>query len=164
VRIAGAKEYTIRPEAGESQKVLLIYVPYSSLADVHKNLVKLIVEIEKKKSILTFIIAKRTIISKRVKVHASLTRPRNRTLTAVHDSILEDLIYPANVTGRRIRYHGTKNPTYRIFINEEAEKFLDQRIGAIKLLYKALTNRNTDIQFKSGICYIPTPKVATKKD
>ena len=30
-------------------------------------------------------------------------RPYSRTLTSVHDAILSDLVYPANISGKRIR-------------------------------------------------------------
>jgi small subunit ribosomal protein S7e len=49
------------------------------------------------------IIATRRIVRPPKKGSAA-QRPRTRTLTAVHDGILEDVVYPAEIVGKRIRY------------------------------------------------------------
>ena len=45
---------------------------------------------------------------------AKQPRPRSRTLKEVHDKILEDLVYPTEITGKRIRQGTDGNRTIKV--------------------------------------------------
>lgn len=94
-------------DASGGKKGVVIFVPYRLLKQFHKIQQRLIRELEKKFSGKhVVIIAQRKILRKPGKNNhkKQQKRPRSRTLTAVHDAILEDLVYPTEITGKRIRY------------------------------------------------------------
>ena len=67
---------------------------------------RLVRELEKKFSGKHVVfIAQRRILPKPTRKANKLKqkRPRSRTLLAVHNSILDDLVYPAEIVGKRIR-------------------------------------------------------------
>merc|ERR1739845_114847 len=96
IYIAGAREFQINQIGKKERRVVLIYVPYPSLKAAQKLHYKIVSEIQKRKNIQAFITAKRTILSKWIKVHKSQTKPRSRALTSVFDAILDDLLIPGN--------------------------------------------------------------------
>lgn len=51
----------------------------------------------------------------------------------------------------------------KVYISDESEKYLENRVDLICNLYKALTNRKLAIEFKPEEHYISIPKVKKKK-
>src|SRR6218665_2940850 len=102
LQITGAKEVDV---AGK--KAVVVYVPYPQLKPFHKIQGRLIRELEKKFSGKHVVfVAKRTILAKptrKIRTKSKQKRRRSRTLTSVYDSILEDLVYPAEIVGKRTR-------------------------------------------------------------
>lgn len=77
---------------GSASKVLLVKIPFRSHQAFQKVSDKIVSHLESKFNWPVIVVANRTIISKKAKHHASQKRPRSRTLTAVHQAVLEDIV------------------------------------------------------------------------
>ena len=100
--IISAKEVNV--SAGKS--AIVIVVPFRLVNNFRRVQTRLVHELEKKFAKNVVIIAQRRILQKpgrnnRVKRQK---RPVSRTLTAVHGAVLDELVYPAEITGKRLRY------------------------------------------------------------
>merc|ERR1712026_356444 len=92
-----------------------VLVPVPQLKAFQKIQVRLVRELEKKfsgKHVL--FIAQRRILPKPTRKSRNKSkqkRPRSRTLTMVHDNILEDLVFPSEIVGKRthIKLDGSRN-------------------------------------------------------
>jgi small subunit ribosomal protein S7e len=109
LKFTAAKEY----EVPGNKRAIVIFVPYILLKSFHAIQPRLIRELEKKfagKHVV--IIANRRILKKPSKNNhkKQQKRPRSRTLTAVHEAILDDLVYPTEIVGKRtrVRLDGSK--------------------------------------------------------
>merc|ERR1712056_171529 len=88
----------------KARNAVIVYFPFRVWKTVQKIQGRLIRELEKKfsKKHVVFV-ANRTILDKNFRRKGLKVRPRTRTLTDVHDSILEDVVGPTEIIGRRTR-------------------------------------------------------------
>merc|ERR1712003_486018 len=87
-------------------KAIILYVPYKLLKSYNKIHQRLVRELEKKFSGRhVMIVGQRTILGKSYNRNQKTKgpRPRSRTLTAVQDAILDDIVYPTEIVGKRTR-------------------------------------------------------------
>ena len=73
-------------------------------------------------------------------------RPRSRTLTTVHDALLEDIIAPAHITGKNIRY-GAGKKTIKIFIDPLDREKVEDKLDSFTEVYKQLTHKAVEFDF-----------------
>ena len=73
--------------------------------------------------------------------------PRDRTLSAVFDSYLEDLLFPAIIVGKRIRFPQGKTRQFKVIVDGVDKEKMDYKVPSIIVCYKALTNRNLHVEF-----------------
>ena len=118
LQIVQAKEVDLVLKNKKEGKIYLVYFPYSAQKTLQKNHKKIVPELEKKLRGSVLTVLKRTILSKWIKANRSQTRPRSRTLTAVYDSVLDDLVQPANIIGKRIRHRLDGSRVIKVYDTE----------------------------------------------
>ena len=92
-------------EVSNGKRAIAIFVPVPLLKGFHKIQTRLVRELEKKFSGKHVVfVAQRRILRKPNRTRSlKQPRPTSRTLTAVHNSILEDLVFPTEIVGKRTR-------------------------------------------------------------
>jgi len=146
LHIVGAREVTLE----DGGKCVLIFVPFPQLAEYHKIQKILVDELEKKFSKHVVIVAQRTMLKPscgRSHKHNG-PRPRSRTLTKVQDSVLDDLVFPAEITAKRIRFKmdGSRVMTCRLTASEATT--LEGKLDAFTGVYKSLTSKDVVFEFE----------------
>ena len=111
--INSAKEVDI----SGGRKAIVIHVPFRLLKAFHKVQQRLVRELEKKFSGKDVVIVANRRIMPKPSTGAALARPRSRTLTAVHAALLEDLVYPTEIVGKRTRYRADGSKLLKVLLD-----------------------------------------------
>merc|ERR1712183_120858 len=145
--IAGAREVDI----GDKRKCIIIFVPVPLLRQFQKIQVRLVRELEKKFSGKhVVVVAQRKILPKpsRKTRNQKQMRPRSRTLTAVHDSILEDLCFPSEIVGKSIRVKMDTSRMIKVVLEKAQQTNVEHKLDTFTSVYKKLTGKDTHFSFE----------------
>merc|ERR1712138_135046 len=129
---------------------IAIFVPFPQV-DQYQHIIKtfdFIAELEKKISGQQIVvIAERRILPRESRRgrNSKQPRPRSRTLTAVHNAILDDLVYPHNVLGKRIRYKLDGSSLIKVHLRRD--KAVQDRVATFSQIYRKLTGKNVVFEF-----------------
>lgn len=133
------------------KKAVVVFVPYRQHGKYKKIQARLIRELEKKLGRQVAIIAQRTILSKNyARAHPGQVRPRSRTLTAVHNAVLEDLVYPTLIVGKRLRVRVDGSRLTKIHLDPKDVKEVEHKLKSFSSIYAALTNKKVEFVFPLG--------------
>jgi len=110
--------------------------------DAKKFLAKLVRELEKKfqKKHVVFV-ANRTILDKNFRRRGHKVRPRTRTLTAVHEAMLEDVVYPTEIVGKRTQVCTDGSKKLKVFLDKKDKDACAEKLQVYAAVYKTLTNK-----------------------
>ena len=134
------------------RKAIILYVPFKLLKAFNKIQQRLVRELEKKYSgKQVIIIAQRTILGKNQSrsVTSQSVRPRSRTLTAVQDAILDDIVYPTEITGKRTRCKVDGKRILKVYLDNKDQANVETRTDIMADVYMKLTNKQIAFHFSA---------------
>merc|ERR1711879_601638 len=125
-----------------ARKVVTVSFPYRVWKNVRKIHGRLIRELEKKfqKKNVIFV-ANRTILDKNFRRRGHQVRPRTRTLTAVHEAMLDDVVFPTEIVGKRtlVKTDGAK--ILKVYLDRKDKEASEEKLNVFSAVYKTLTNK-----------------------
>merc|ERR1712217_514460 len=136
------------------KKAIVIFVPVPQLKSFQKIQTRLVRELEKKFSGKHVVfIAQRRILPKPTRKTNKLKqkRPRSRTLQAVHTDILDDLVYPAEIVGKRIRIKLDGTRLFKCHLAKNQQTNIEHKVETFSSVYKKLTGKEVTFEFPEPI-------------
>lgn len=96
-------------------------------------------------------VAQRRILSKpRRNGTVKQQRPQSRTMTSVHEKILEDLVYPTEITGKRTRVARDGSKLVKVFLDAKDANSLEYKLDSFSSVYRRLTGKDVTFFFKES--------------
>ena len=145
LNITAAKEVEV-----QGKKAIVIFVPVPQLKAFQKIQTRLVRELEKKFSGKHVVfIAQQRILPKPTRKTNKLKqkRPMSRTLVAVHNAILDDLVYPAEIVGKRTRIRLDGSRLFKVHLDKNQQTNIEHKMDTFSAVYKKLTGKEVTFEF-----------------
>merc|ERR1712125_155526 len=145
--IVAAKEVKVSAD----KSAIVVVIPFRLVANFRRIHTRLVHELEKKFAKNVVIISQRRILQKpgrnnRVKRQK---RPMSRTLTAVHNAILDEVVFPAEITGKRLRYKVDGSKQLKVYLDNKDQQTMEDKLDTFCAVYGKLTGKETVFTFDS---------------
>merc|ERR1712112_554451 len=150
LHITAAKEV----ECSGGKKAIVVFVPVPQLKAFQKIQTRLVRELEKKFSGKHVVfVAQRRILAKPTRKANKLKqkRPNSRTLQAVHNNILDDLVYPAEIVGKRIRIRLDSTRLFKVHLDKAQQTNIEHKTDTFASVYKKLTGKEVTFEFPEAM-------------
>ena len=66
---------------------------------------------------------------------------------AVHNSILDDLVYPAEIVGKRIRIKLDGSRLFKVHLDKTQQTNIEHKVDTFSSVYKKLTGKEVNFEF-----------------
>ena len=133
----------------DNKKCYLVHVASDSVDSLHKVHSEVVKKLEGKLSNPVVIVPTRKRINGNLyRKYRGKNVPRTETLTYVYDALLQDVVYPAAIVGKRVRYPKSKGRVFKVQVDKLDKEAIEYKLNAITASYKALTNRDLTVEFQ----------------
>ncbi|KNA14087.1 hypothetical protein SOVF_110850 [Spinacia oleracea] len=138
-------------DISNNKKAIVVHVPYRLRKAFRKIHIRLVRELEKKFSgkDVVFIATRR--IVRPPKKGSAAKRPRSRTLTSVHENILEDLVQPAEIVGKRCRYRLDGSKIMKVYLDPKAKNETEYKLGTFSGVYRKLCGKDVVFEYPANL-------------
>eukprot|EP00898_Chlorokybus_atmophyticus_P002271 jgi/Chlat1/3044/Chrsp208S03292 len=130
-----------------SRTCVVVWVPFRLHKQFKKFQTRLVRELEKKFAGKDVVVVASRRIMKPPRKNSRTQRPRSRTLTAVHDSLMEDLVYPTEIVGRRWRYKLDGSKLMKVYLDPKDRTSAENKLETFGGVYKRLTGKDVVFEF-----------------
>ncbi|XP_041997975.1 40S ribosomal protein S7-like [Salvia splendens] len=137
----------LQVDVSGGKKAIVIHVPYrlrKAFRKIHSRLVR---ELEKKFSGKEVVVIATRRIVRPPKKGSAVQRPRSRTLTSVHEAVLEDVVYPAEIVGKRIRYRLDGSKIMKVFLDPKARNDTENKLETFSGVYRKLSGKDVVFEY-----------------
>ena len=147
-KMTAAKEVEVEGD----KKAIIVFVPYKLFKAFRMIQTRLTTELEKKfEGRPVVFIAQRTILAKNYRRAHKFQgkRPHAYTLTAVHNAIIDDLVYPCECVGKHTHISCTNGNYIKVFLGARGQQEVENKLPALSTIYRKLTSKNIQFEFKN---------------
>ncbi|KAG6589609.1 40S ribosomal protein S7-1 [Cucurbita argyrosperma subsp. argyrosperma] len=137
----------IQVDVSGNRKAVVVYVPYRLRKAFRKIYLRLVRELEKKFSGKDVILIATRRILRPPKKGSAAQRPRTRTLTSVHEAMLEDIVLPAEIVGKRIRYRVDGSKIMKVFLDPKERNNTEYKLESFAAVYRKLSGKDVVFEY-----------------
>lgn len=136
-------------DLGQGRKAIAVIVPVPQLKAWRRIQSRVCRELEKKFSDQSVVlVGMRRIIAKPKRGQkVKQMRPRSRTLTAVHNAWLEDMVYPTEIVGQRLRVKTDGSKLVKVLLDPRDQSLVEGKLEAFAAVYRKLTGKAVSFEF-----------------
>ncbi|KAL2895519.1 40S ribosomal protein S7 [Bienertia sinuspersici] len=137
----------LQVDISNNRKAVVIHVPYRLRKPFRKIHPRLVRELEKKFSGKDVVLIATRRIVRPPKKGSAVRRPRSRTLTSVHENILEDVVQPAEIVGKRCRYRLDGSKVMKVFLDPKAKNDTEYKLETFSGVYRKLCGKDVVFEY-----------------
>eukprot|EP01083_Nonionella_stella_P275933 937247_1 len=133
----------------QTKKAIVIFVPKLQHQRWQKLQDRLVRELEKKFSDedVLFIAQRKVMKLCQINPKINAPRPRTQTITAVQREILNDVVFPTKIVGKRTRFRVGGKRLLKVYLDPKDSKDIESRIPTYESVYRKLTKKNVKFLF-----------------